>query len=325
MHNTISQRFRTAFSIMRNKSTLLWGLTLLTMFMCIAISALGSAVPIITIPVCLALQAGLSAVYLKAIRGEKYETADIFAAFKDFNTAKHVIGGMLWMNLWILIWALIPIAGIVFAVIKSLEYAFTPYILMTRPEVGAMEALKESKRLTKGLKGRMFGAIIIPIAIYIGAAIILGVFSLIPIIGILFGLALFCLYVAVILFLPMLMELLTAGFYDGAVNPPPPPQYNGQYPPQYQPYPQYGQQNQQPYPPQQQYYQPNPQQGQYYQPYTQQVQPQAPVTEPAPFAPTAPVDPVNNGQSPEPVSAEADDNKTVQIDPPPQIPETPNE
>lgn len=355
--NTVSQRYSAAFAVMKKNFAKIWGLSLLAMVINILISGLGSAVPIISLPICLAISASMSAVYLRAIRGEDdYGSADLFAAFKDFATAKRVICGMLWMMLWVLIWSLIPVAGFVFAIIKALEYSFTPYILMTRPELGPMEALNESKRLTKGLKGRMFGAWIIPVAIVFGAAIVLGVFSIIPFIGILFGLLLFCLYVATILFLPLLLGLLLAGFYEGAVNPPPPPQFNGQFQPQYQPYPQYGQPNpqyQQPYP-QQQYYQPAPQQGQYYQPAPQpfpeqQVPPTAPAEpaqatapavedlastsavtppEPAPapapqaddFAPTVAVTP-----EPAPIPEDPETDKTVQIEAPVDLPEFPKD
>ena len=145
MHNTISQRYSAAFAVMKKNFTKIWGLSMLATVICCLIMWLGFSVPIITLPICLAISASVSAVYLKAIRGEEdYCSADIFAAFKDFATAKRVIGGMLWMLLWVFLWSLIPFAGFVFGIIKALEYSFTPYILITKPEMGAMEALNES-------------------------------------------------------------------------------------------------------------------------------------------------------------------------------------
>lgn len=54
------------------------------------------------------------------------------------------------------LWIVVAIIGLVPAIYKSYEYRFTPYILMTRPEVNATAALRLSKELTKGKKGQMF-------------------------------------------------------------------------------------------------------------------------------------------------------------------------
>ncbi|MCD7732122.1 MAG: hypothetical protein LUH56_01610 [Oscillospiraceae bacterium] len=83
-----------------------------------------------------------------------------------------------------------------------------------------MEALKESKRMTKGLKGKMFGADALIIVAVMICAIILGIFSAIPFIGGLFSLVLFVLIVAVAAFCPIFLGLVKAKFYEDAVNPP---------------------------------------------------------------------------------------------------------
>lgn len=218
--SSITRNYQTAFDILKKKPVLLWGLSLLSNFIIIVVMLLGG-IPIITFPVALVLQASLAVLYLKGVRGEGVETKNIFSGFTSAKQAVHVAGGMLWMELWILLWGLIPIAGIVFAVIKTYEYAFTPYILITRPEVEAMEALKESKRMTKGLKGKMFGAQALIIAGIALCALILGVFSAIPFIGGLFGVILFILIVAVVIFCPIFFGLVSAKFYEDAVNPAP--------------------------------------------------------------------------------------------------------
>ena len=302
MYNTVSQRYRAAFAILRQKPVLLWGLTLLAQVIAFLVCGLGWAAPIVSVPISLALSASLSVLHLKAVRGEAYETNDIFAAFKDLSTAMRVIGGMLWMSLWLFIWGLIPLVGPIIAIIKTYEYAFTPYILITRPDLGALDALKESQRLTVGLKGRMFCAGIIPAVILAAAMIVFGVFALIPVIGGIFLLFILIEWLIIAFVLPLFLGLVNAGFYEGAINPPPPPpQY--QYPPKYgQPYPnqQYGQ----PYP-NQQYYQPNPQQAQYYQPYPgQQVPPPPPQAAPQPVAPEAPVQPAAPAEPEAPVQPE---------------------
>ncbi|MCD7772105.1 MAG: hypothetical protein LUH23_08495 [Oscillospiraceae bacterium] len=214
--SSITQNYNAAFEILKKKPILLWGLSLLSNFIIIIVSLCGG-VAIISVPVSLVLQASLSVLYLKGIRGEGVETKNIFSGFTSAKQAVHVAGGMLWMELWILLWGLIPIVGCIFAVIKTYEYAFTPYILITRPEIEAMDALKESKRLSKGFKGKMFGAQALVIAAIAVCAIILGVFSAIPFIGGLFGIILFLLIIAVAAFCPIFFGLVSAKFYEDAL------------------------------------------------------------------------------------------------------------
>ena len=77
-----------------------------------------------------------------------------------------ILGGMAWMQLWIFLWSLIPIVGIVFGIIRMYEYRFVPYILMTRDDVKPADAIKISKQETMGYKGKMFGADILLGAVY---------------------------------------------------------------------------------------------------------------------------------------------------------------
>ncbi len=212
MKQTIIATYRGALDILKKKPVLLWGLSLLTQFLAILASIFG-IVPIVYLPIVLALNASLNVLYLKGFRGEEVSSADIFTGFKKFM---HVAGGMAWMGLWIIIWSMVPIVGFVFAIIKTYEYAFTPYILITMPEIGATEALKKSQEMTKGLKAKMFWSeILIPVAIYI-IVFVVGLLAMIPILGILFGLALFVFMVLVSLLCPIFLGLIRAGFYDGA-------------------------------------------------------------------------------------------------------------
>ena len=209
------------------------------------------------------------------------------------------------MSLWLFIWGIIPIAGPILAIIKTYEYAFTPYILITRPDISALDAIKESKRLTFGLKGRMFCAWLIPIVILAAVLIVFTVFALIPVIG---GIVLLFILIEWLLIgfvLPLFMGLVNAGFYEAAINPPsPPPQY--QYPPQYgQAYPN------------QQYYQPNQQQP-YYQPYPGQQAPPQPASSEQPVPPAqpapepAPATPPPAPEAPAPETSEPEAGSTPQ-------------
>ncbi len=212
MKQTIIATYRGALEILKKKPVLLWGLSLLTQFLA-ALASIFGIVPIVYLPIVLALNASLSVLYLKGFRGEEVSSADIFTGFKKFM---HVAGGMAWMGLWIILWSLIPIVGFVFAIIKAYEYAFTPYILITMPEIGATDALKKSKEMTKGLKAKMFWSeILIPVAVYI-IVFVVGLLAMIPVLGILFGLALFIFLVLVAVLSPIFLGLIRAGFYDGA-------------------------------------------------------------------------------------------------------------
>ena len=270
-YNTISQRYRRAFDIIKTVPMTLFGATVL-MF-ALSAYALRSVVlwifPIAAIPVTLLLSAGLMGVYLKAARNEKYEVTDLFAVFKDWKTLKHIVGGMLWMILMVYLWSVIPalaislvlfiptlivslvldtealfilytglvvllwIAASVMAAIKAVEFSFTPFILISRPEIKATDAVKESSRLTKGIRLRIFGAIILPsIIISFVMAIPAGLAAL-PLIGWLFGVAALVLDILLSLGVSVFTGLVMAGFYVDALNPPPPPPVYGQYNQQY--------------------------------------------------------------------------------------------
>lgn len=284
-YNTISQRYHDALNILKTKPLVI-GLTLLAELIAVIVALLGWTVPIISLPICAGISGGLCLIYLQAERRKEFSSADIFATFKDWATAKRVIGGILWMMLWVALWSMIPIAGMVLGIIKTYEYIFTPYILVDRPDLSAFEALKESQKLTKGLKGRMFLSAFLPALVVFFAVLILLLLAMIPIVGVLFALVLFVLYVAMVIFFPPFFWLVYAGFYDCALNAP--PQYA--YPPQGQ-YQQYG------YPNPQYYQQVPPMQPQWQQPPVQPAPTPAPAPAPEPTPAPAP--------TPEPVSEPA--------------------
>ena len=199
-----------SFSILMKKPFRLWGLSLLYVLMVYLVSIFG-ILPIITIPITLTLSVGMCAIYLDGIHGNEVSSKQLFAGFKDF---KRIAGGMAWMSLWILIWAMIPIVGIVFAIIKAYSYRFTPYILITNKEIGALDALKLSMEKTYGYKGKMFGAdIFVSFIIVIGLGILFGL-GLIPYVGILFGIINIIVSIIVYALLPLYMGLVSAHFFE---------------------------------------------------------------------------------------------------------------
>ena len=109
------------------------------------------AIPVTSLILAPVLTAGLSWFSLKVYRGETVNGGeDIFVGFQNFG---HVLGGMLWMELFTFLWSLLFIVP---GIIKGLSYSMTPYILIDQPEIGACDALKLSMQMTKGYKGRIF-------------------------------------------------------------------------------------------------------------------------------------------------------------------------
>lgn len=203
-----------SISILAKFPIKLWGISLLSSVITTIITLAGLSVPIITVPIVLTISTGMSVIFLNGYNGETPETPQLFDGFKKENFLR-VCGGSCWTKLWQTIWAFVPIAGIV----KAYQYAFTPFILMKKPEIGATQAIKESMRLTKGYKGMMFLTDVCVVLAIVLVYIILGALSAIPFLGGLFAIILFLFMLAVGLFYSLFMGLIKAGFYDAAQNP----------------------------------------------------------------------------------------------------------
>lgn len=224
----VTSIYKKAFAVLRQKPFTLWGISLLNgLLQVIAVVGFG-VIPAAACIVIWALEAGMAMIYLNSYRtGLKPKSAYLFAAFKK-DRFWRVVGGLAWMELWIFLWALIPIVGIVFAVIRAYEYRFTPYILMTRDDVKATDAIKLSKQETMGYKGKMFWADMLIVLLYLAAALVLLILSLIPFIGVLFRVVNTLLSIAFSLFAPLFLGIVQAAFYvetrpDSAPARPTPP------------------------------------------------------------------------------------------------------
>lgn len=211
---TISEIYSKAFALLGKKTILLWGLSLLHTLLC-SLAVVFGFLPIISIPIILVLNVGMASIFLDAYRGKKISSEQLFLGFKNFW---HFCRGMAWMLLWIFIWGLIPLAGIVFAVMKAYSFRFVPYILLSNPEISPADALRESVKQTQGYCGRMFGADIIIIGGILIAMLILFILSYIPYMGILFVIINFLLAIAVFAFAPLLLGVIKAAFYDEISN-----------------------------------------------------------------------------------------------------------
>lgn len=265
-YNTMGQRIRHAVYLIKNKPKKAMWLTLIGLIASYLAERWCGSFMLIYILLSIGISTGTSLLALKTVRNEEVSPSDLFAAFKDFRTAKHVIGGQLWSLLVISVWLIIPeialmvlsfslgidvsalrisdyespaywgrmglnaafmmiamLVTCVFAVIfivKVIELSFVQFILVTRDDVGTFEAWKESKRLTYGLKGRIFGFVFIPALIFGFISGILYALSRIPIVGSMFMVLMTVLILFAIVILPYYYNLGLAGFYEASLHAP---------------------------------------------------------------------------------------------------------
>ncbi len=204
----ITYIFGKAIDILKRKPFMLWGVSLLHVVVVTAVQMTGSLLPIITIPIVLTLNAGMSALYLDGYNGKEVNSKQLFRGFTK-ECASRVPAGMLWHKLWETIWSFVPIVGI----IKSYSYAFTPYILLSRPEISVLDALKTSMKEAEGYKARMFGADILMGLIMVGLYLVFALIMIIPVLGWIVGIVGM---VATAILFPLFSGLVRAGFYEEA-------------------------------------------------------------------------------------------------------------
>lgn len=211
--------YKRALAVLLKKPLALWGISLLEVLLTAVVSVLFGVIPGLALGINLLLDTSMTMIFLHGYRGDGVKSVQLFDCFKDGATAKRVLGGMLWMKLWIFLWSLIPIVGPIFAIIRTYEYRLTPYILVTEPKISATEAMKVSSQRTRGYKLKMWGADILLVVIVFAGELVLGLLAAIPYIGILFGLVLFVFSVCWAALSPLYTGLIQAAFYEEIKNP----------------------------------------------------------------------------------------------------------
>ncbi len=208
-----------AFNVLLKKPFKLWGISLLSGLLTFVFTILFGFAIGISLAISILISTSMTMIFLRGYRGEEVKAVNLFDCFKDWATIKRVLCGMGWSALWIFLWSLIPFAGIVFAIIRSYEYRLVPYILVTEPDIAPTDAIKVSKERTLGYKGQMFLADILVALIYLGVSLIIGIFSAIPYIGVLFSLVGFVINVLYSVLEPLFLGLVQAAFYEEIKNP----------------------------------------------------------------------------------------------------------
>lgn len=105
-------------------------------------------------------------IMIRLIRGQETKLNDLFAKASVFF--KYLFGTILYGLIVIVGLILLIVPGIIWGI----KFMFTPYLIVDK-EVGPMEALKMSSRMTNGLKWELFGLMIV-----IGIINLLGLLAL---------------------------------------------------------------------------------------------------------------------------------------------------
>lgn len=97
------------------------------------------------------LMVGYSWFSLCIFRGYRGDIGTMLST--GFNDYGRNLGGILWMELFIMLWSMLFVIP---GIIKAIAYSMTPYILADTRGVSATDALKLSMRMTSGHKGKVF-------------------------------------------------------------------------------------------------------------------------------------------------------------------------
>ena len=97
-----------------------------------------------------ALRLGLAQFFLALARAEHYDVGLVFGGFQRFGNA---LAAYLLMVIFTFLWTLLLIVP---GIIASFRYAMTFFILADCPQIDALEAIRRSKAMMRGNKGKLF-------------------------------------------------------------------------------------------------------------------------------------------------------------------------
>lgn len=121
------------------------------LFVCMLVAALiGSISSVVSWLVFPVLQFSLVLIYLNLTAGYRPEVGNVFDGFHSFGRA-----WCLWFltGFFVMLWTMLLVVP---GIVKTFAYSMAPYILADNPNMTALEALNESKRITKGAKMDLF-------------------------------------------------------------------------------------------------------------------------------------------------------------------------
>lgn len=131
-----------------------WGMAVLVGFLYMVITSAVGSIPGVNFiaPLILAgpLTFGLYIYFLHVVRGQQPELGVMFSGFQKFGATLVLY---LLQTIFILLWSLLLIIP---GIIASLRYSMAYFILHDHPDIGASEAIRQSKELMSGYKGKLF-------------------------------------------------------------------------------------------------------------------------------------------------------------------------
>jgi len=245
--------YKRAFAVLKRKPIRLWGLSMLCSLVCVLAGILTAPLLIVVgLAFGLIVSTGMSKVYVDAVRGEEINSDQLFVGFSSGRVWRY-LGAYAWRALWVCIWYVgtgvcavigggviavigfafrnVPVLPVIFYVLAGLvasaigclgsyflinrtwAYSFLPYILVTKPELTATQALRLSVKMTNGKKLQMFLAKLLYTACI---SIVLGILfalTLIPYVGFIFGIVFVVAGVLVLILGPLFEGLVMAYFY----------------------------------------------------------------------------------------------------------------
>lgn len=213
--------YKRALAVLAKKPFALWGISLLKALLVVLAQILFGTVVGVSMGIVMLLDTAMTLIFLHGYRGDEVHCIQLFDCFRDGKTFKRVLGGMAWRKLWIFLWGLIPVVGIVFAAIRSYQYRLTPYILMQEPDISPTQAIERSKQMTQGYKAKMFGADLLAYCALYLALLLLLLLARIPYVGMLFMIIAVLLLLCGMVLMPLFLGLVQAAFYEEILHPTP--------------------------------------------------------------------------------------------------------
>ena len=222
--------YRKIRKLLQTKPVQLWGISLLAGLL-VWLAAIGFwAIPAMAWFLDLVFSGSMALIFLRAYQGAAPAVGDLFSPFRR-EQLPHVVGGMAWMSLWVFLWSLIPVAGLILGPVKLYTYRFAPYILMTRPDVKATDAIRISAQETRGYRGKMFLADLLIYGSWSLLLLVLLGLAQIPFLRVpCYALLILATLLGAAL-TPLLAGLAQAGFYDEVQHCLADPAYSARYAP----------------------------------------------------------------------------------------------
>lgn len=91
--------------------------------------------------------------YLSLVRDENPRIEQVFSIYRNGKTSLKLIGTSIFQGIFVILWTLLFIIP---GIIKSISYSQTFFLLKDHPELSPLQAITESKKRMKGLKGKYF-------------------------------------------------------------------------------------------------------------------------------------------------------------------------